>query len=286
MFQDHDPVDRALHSLRSQAWTGNPVNPKLEETLMQEFAKNQAPRRFMKMPVWAAATLGILLAGGAATGTVAMVRSWLVTVQIGDQQYQFQTDDSGEGTIQVQTEDGRTANVHVQRVDGDNGAAETNVNVDVSGNGTSEQRVMKFATGGAGKADRFASVEDLAGTEPIASWAGADGQNYAAHLVPQKAGETQSLFITSTAANGAQTVRRLSDLPAILFAGGATTEVTPGKDGLVTVRIANGEGNVNVMKFMLGGPTDASARMAGEHIQVDPKAGQIRINGNSPAEED
>ena len=47
-----------------------------------------------------------------------------------------------------------------------------------------------------------------------------------------------------------------------------------------------GEGNVNVMKFMLGGPTDASARMAGEHIQVDPKAGQIRINGNSKPDED
>ncbi len=286
MHHDHDPVDRALQSLRSQAWTGNPFNPQLEEKLMQEFTKNQSPRTFMKMPVWIAATLGVLLAGGAATGTVALVRSWLVTVQIGDQQFQFQTDESGEGTMQVQTEDGRTANVHVQRVEGDNGAAETNVNVDVEGNGTSEQRVMRIATGGAGKAERIASVEDLAGTEPIASWAGADGTNYAAHLVAQKDGELQTLFIATTTADGTQTIRRITDLPAILFAGGATTEVTPGKNGEVTVRIANGEGNVNVMKFMIGGPSDAAARMADQHIQVDPKAGQIRINGNRPAEED
>lgn len=286
MFQDHDPVDRALQSLRSQAWTGNPLNPKLEEKLMQEFAKSQTPRTFMKMPVWVAATLGILLAGGAATGTVAMVRSWLVTVQIGDQQFQFQTDESGEGTIQVQTEDGRTANVHVQRVDGDNGTAETNVNVDVSGNGTSEQRVMKFATGGAGKPDRIATVEDLAGTEPIVVWGYDDGHSCAAHLVSQGDGQPQKFFWVTTSADGTKTVRHIADIPAVLFEGGAKTDVTPGKDGEITLHIANGQGNVNVMKFMIGGPTDASARMANEHIQVDPKAGQIRINGNSKPDED
>lgn len=253
---------------------------------MQEFAKNQSPRTFMKMPIGIAACVGVLLAGGAATGTVALVRSWLVTVQIGDQQFQFQTDESGEGTMQVQTEDGRTANVHVQRVEGDNGAAETNVNVDVAGNGTNEKRVMRIATGGAGKAERIASIEDLAGTEPIVVWDNDDGGSFAAHLVSQGENQPRKFFWVSTTTDGAKTVRHIADLQAELFTDGAKTEVTPGKNGEVTVRIANGEGNVNVMKFMIGGPTDAAARMADQHIQVDPKAGQIRINGNRPVDED
>src|SRR5436305_1830870 len=126
MKNDHDLVDSALTSMRSRQWTGETYNHKLEETLMQEFAKNPNGRRFSKLPTWFIACAGVLLVGGAATGTVALVRSWMVTVQIGDKQYQFQTDDNGEGTLQVQTDDGRTANIQVKHVDGDNGQQETN----------------------------------------------------------------------------------------------------------------------------------------------------------------
>src|SRR5215813_3706115 len=119
MHHDHDPVDSALNSLRSQSWAGSPHNNQLEEKLMQEFDRNQSARRFGRMPLWLVACAGVLLVGGAATGTVALVRSWLVTIQIGDKQYQLQTDDSGRGSLTVQTDDGKTANIQVQRVDGD-----------------------------------------------------------------------------------------------------------------------------------------------------------------------
>lgn len=283
MKNDHDPVDSALSSLRSCEWTGDSYNHQLEERLMQEFAKNPNGRRFSKVPAWLVATAGILLVGGAATGTVALVRSWMVTVQIGDKQYQFQTDANGEGDLQVQTEDGKTANVHLQTIEGDNGQHEMNVNVDVAdaNNNTNEQQIMRVVrkSGGAGgEPVSDATVADLAGTAPAATW-NADGKSYAIHLVSGGAGTPIILFLVTNNADGSQVIRKVTDLPGQLNAGVAP-EVSADGSGFITLKFDH-DGNVNVMKFKVTSAASNDGTLpANDHIQIDPAAGQIRINGN------
>jgi hypothetical protein len=226
----------------------------------------------------------VLLVGGAATGTVALVRSWMVTVQIGDKQYQFQTDDSGEGTMQVQTDDGRTANIHVKHVDGDNGQQETNVNVDVAdaNNNTSEQKIMKVVRASAGSRGTEpasnATIADLAGTEPSATW-NANDKSYAIHLVSGDAGTPIKLFLVTTNADGSQTVRKVTELPGQLNFGDKP-EVSAEGDGMITLKFSH-DGNVNVMKFKVTSAHSSDGTLPENgHIQVDPAAGQIKINGN------
>ena len=252
---------------------------------MQEFAKNPNGRRFSKVPTWLLATSAILLVGGAATGTVALVRSWMVTVQIGDKQYQFETDMNGEGDLVVQTEDGKTANVHVKHVEGDGGQQETNVNVDVSdaNNNVGEQQIMRVVkrSGSAGEPGGNATVADLAGTAPSATW-NADGKSYAIHLVSGAAGTPITLFLVTTNADGSQVIRKVTDLPGQLNAG-VTPEVSADGTGFITLKFAH-DGNVNVMKFKVTSAESSDGSLpANDHIQIDPAAGQIRINGNSPS---
>lgn len=280
MNQDHDPVDSALNSLRSQSWTAGSFNPQLEERLMQEFGKNPS-RRFTKLPTWVIAVAGVLLAGGAATGTVALVRSWFVTVQIGDKQYQLQTDENGRAEMVVQSDDGKTTNIQIQRVEGEAGD-ETNVQVNVDDANQQTEKVVKMVRrsgAGAGPEQNF-SAADLAGTQPTATWSIAAGATKAVHFVPQDGGGVR-LFMVTTDADGSQKIRRLAELPAQLNLAGQTPQISHGSDGTVTLTFGADGGNKRVLKFR-DREVSGDAPPADGPVQVDTGSGTIRINANPP----
>ncbi len=284
MHSDHDPIDSALSSLRSREWTGIPYDPELQEKLMQEFDQNRSVRRFSKLPTWFIAVAGVLLVGGAATGTVALVRSWLVTIQIGDKEYQLQTDQNGQGSLTVQTDDGKTANIHVQRVEGDAGDR-TNVQVTVGDDNQQTQKVVEMVRGGGAGADagKSYSAADLAGTAPAASWTTPDGATKSIHLVAQDNGAAR-VFTVKTQADGSQTVRRLAELPAKLNLAGQTPEVTHESDGAITLTFASDGGNKRVLKFR---DREVSGNApAGGPVQIDEGSTTIRVNANPPKDEE
>ena len=124
-----DPVDRALESLRSQRWTGDPNKTELEERLMGAFNTPQ-PSRFNKYRALLIA-LAVVLVGGAgfaATGGAAALKRILVSISVGGEVNQFEMDADGEGTFTFEAEDGSQATVHVQ--------SQTDVEPELGGEGT------------------------------------------------------------------------------------------------------------------------------------------------------
>lgn len=286
MYSDHDPVDSALETLRSATWTGHSFNPQLEEKLMQEFMKNPSPRRFSKLPTWLIAVAGVLIAGGAATGTVALVRSWLVTVQIGDKEYQLQTDDSGRAEMIVQTDDGKTTNIQIQRVEGDAGD-ETNVQVNVDDANQQTEKVVQMVrrSGGGAESGATFTAADLAGTQPVATWTSPSGVTKAVHFVPQGDSGAVRIFTVTTKADGSQLIRRLAELPAKLNLAGQTPEVSHDSNGTVTLTFGADGGNKRVLKFRDRESSDGSPLTEGP-VKVDPGNATIRINTNPSQDDD
>jgi hypothetical protein len=287
MRNDHDPVDSALESLRSATWTGNSFNPQLEEKLMQEFMKNPSPRRFSRLPTWFIAVAGVLIAGGAATGTVALVRGWFVTVQIGDREYQLQTDENGRAEMVVQTDDGKTANIQIQRTDGEAGD-ETHVQVNVDDANQQTEKVVQMVrrtSAGAEPAESYTAA-DLGGTQPAATWNLPSGATKAIHFVPQGDSGAVRIFTVTTNADGSRSIRRLAELPARLNLAGQTPEVTHDANGTVTLTFAAGEGQKRVLKFREQESTDDGATLGEGPVQVDPAKATIRINTNPPGDDE
>lgn len=104
-MSDHsDPVDRALQSLGGRQWTGNAVNPELEQRLMQSFGTRPATsllaRHRVLIPV--VAILAVATAGFAAVGGMELIKSWFMTVAVNGNVVhtgEIVTDENGQATI-------------------------------------------------------------------------------------------------------------------------------------------------------------------------------------------
>jgi len=122
-----DPLDSTLEILRSREWKPEAHRSKLEEKLMQEFNHKPPSHRFGKHPVLMAA-LAVLVLGSAAfaaTGGVALVKNWIVSVTIDGQKVDTEVTDVYED------EDGTT---HMTLDMGDAGQAELAIEQEGEGN--------------------------------------------------------------------------------------------------------------------------------------------------------
>ena len=84
MHEETDLFDSALQALQAREWNRENHKKQLEEKLMREFNVRPASRRFGRHPLLLA-TLAVLVVGSmgfAATGGIALVKDWFVTVYI------------------------------------------------------------------------------------------------------------------------------------------------------------------------------------------------------------
>lgn len=105
MRKNMDPVDRALESLRGREWPVNQLDPQLENKLMRSFESHKTVPLFrghrVLFPV-----LGLLLVAGvsfAATGGIALIQSWFVTVTVDGQTetHEVAANEDGGATFSV-----------------------------------------------------------------------------------------------------------------------------------------------------------------------------------------
>lgn len=127
MYDNPDPTDRALASLRSQHWTGEPHKVELEEKLMKMYRAKNLSFHIGQHRVLTT-LLAVLLIGGvgfAAAGGVEAVKTLFVTVRLlGPNGEVYETIDvepieyeDGAATAVIDMGDGQQATLELQKVD-------------------------------------------------------------------------------------------------------------------------------------------------------------------------
>jgi len=80
-----DPVEDALRSIGGRNWPGDDYNHNLENRLMREFNTRSTTTSFLARHRVLLPALAVLIVAGvgfAATGGIAMIQSWFVTVSV------------------------------------------------------------------------------------------------------------------------------------------------------------------------------------------------------------
>jgi hypothetical protein len=256
MMNPKDPVDQALEALRSQEWAApEPFNPELENRLMQAFNKPPAQSRFTR-PSALALALAVLAVGGvtfAATGGVAKLRSLLLRVEINGQVTEVELDGNGETTFEVDTEDGGTATVHIQTTNSPDQCQTTRIEVTARGDGTEDHEVVRVAK----RRIMTSSIrldytlDDLGDAKPYKQWTDEQDRLSALYLLPVEKGEGSRIFLVITEQHEEPKVHLVCATPRSLLEEGLEPDIQIGEDGLVTITLDNGEGEVQVMKAMI-----------------------------------
>jgi hypothetical protein len=201
--------------------------------------------------------LAILAAGGAtfaATGGVSKVKSWLrVRIDINGDISETALDENGEGTFTVETEDGGTATVQVKRLaDGEN-AEMTQIDLSMMADevDSDAQRVIEMEAIISGTADDQIEYsledQDLEGAEPVAEWTDPDGRTYELYILPGEDGVGSRVVWVNTQ-DGEATVALIATADFPLLGEGLEPEIEINDDGLVTITLDDGEGNVEVIE--------------------------------------
>lgn len=223
MSTDHDPVDRALESLRHSSWTPSNPNPLLEEKLMQEFSKNRTSRFVARRPALVAACAVLLVGGGtfAAAGGIDLIKSLFVTVDINGEPVQLELqpvgDNTYEGALDTEMADGRQAKIRVKRVENGPTELKTHVNVNLSDEESitendSRMEIRKGFNMGTDPGETF-TMDDVGDAQPVHEWTNAAGQGRSLYLIETDDGKVSAFSVTTTA-DGTAVVRRLAQLPA------------------------------------------------------------------------
>jgi hypothetical protein len=228
---------------------------------MQEFSQNRSPRFISRRPALVAACAIVLIGGGAfaAAGGIDLLKRYFVTVDVGGQALHLELQPTGEhsqeGSLDTQLADGRQAKIQVQRTDAGENQQKMQVRVNLTGEGTqtesdSEIAIRRSANVGADSNTTY-TVADLGDAEPAHEWTNSQGEGRALYLIPNDDGQLR-IFSVRTAADGAKTVRMLTQLPSAMGFEG-TPEVTTGANDTITLTWGSGDGdahNRRVIKLM------------------------------------
>ncbi len=270
MNHDHDPVDSALKSLRSRAWTAESFNPKLEEKLMQQFNRNEPGRAFVRRPSWALA-LGILFVGGvtfAAAGGIEKIRSLFVTVEVDGEGMQVElqpvSEDTYEGTLETETQDGRQASIQVSKTQSAEEGDSMQVHVNVTGDGAEDEQVEHICRQRQViKEPQVIDAAELDGLEPIHEWTDAEGNDRALYKIDR---EGQSdLVIATTLDDGSIAAHLVAPLPVAIEIP-ADPVASVDEDGTLSLTWDDGAGEERVIKLRLN--SEAPAADAEGKVQV------------------
>ncbi len=251
MLPDHDPVDRALESLRVSSWTPTNPNPLLEEKLMQEFSKNRTSRFVARRPALVIACAAFLIGGGAfaAAGGVDLIKRLFVTVDIAGTPVQLELqpvgDNTYEGSLDTQIGEGRQAQIHVKRVEAHPNELNTQVHVNVTDGGAQIENESHVAIG---KSFNFGpessttyTAADLGEAEPVHEWTAANGDGRAIYLIPTDDRQIRVFSVTTTT-DGTASVKMLTKLPAGMGFD-ETPEVAVDDNGMITMTWGSEEGD-------------------------------------------
>ncbi len=132
MMDSPDPVDHAMYSLRSEAWTAQPLTFEKEKHLMQKAHAPIHDNFRMVRRVLVALVAIIAVAGGAlaATQGVGTFRTWLFDIEVGPEtNAKILVADGQSGTMIIEREDGSITEIEAKATGLEEGGARANVTV-------------------------------------------------------------------------------------------------------------------------------------------------------------
>lgn len=131
MTQNVDPVDEALHVLRSRDWNVPDHRARLKETLMQEFEPQRAASRRRRTLIAAGACVVALGSVGFVAADRMGLLPWHVTTEVNGKvvdQRDVTPDENGQASFTVDTERGAADVIVTQSPDG-----QKQISVELSG---------------------------------------------------------------------------------------------------------------------------------------------------------
>ncbi len=287
MKTEHDSLDLALSSLRSQQWNGAAFDPELEEKLMKNFGVRGTLPRFVLHPAFTLGLAILAIGGGAfaATGGLAKLSGWLYRVTINGREVTLVAADGKPASMTFETADGKTGTIHLMKTEVDGGEK---VAAAVIAHGPSTCEETKFEAlrsvwtsqaDGATTSLNIGEVDPavLGEAEPRHTWTMPDGQAGALYAIRDADG-LGTLYLKLTGAGNVSKVRKLVTLPAAVSAGLDDMQVTTDADGNATLISETADGQKRVIKLRTStkmhiAPGDAAPK----ELNLDTPSGPVQI---------
>ncbi len=277
MPREFDPVDRALDTLRSDAWTPASTNQELEDKLMQKFSHSNSGFKMRSHPLVMVAA--VLLVGGVTFAGVAQLRSWLVEVDVNGQKTYVEIGENDRQTMTFETEDGGTATVQISQ-DSSEGEDTTTVRLQVDNDDSVEEEVAvaKRRVMQDGAAQEF-GIEILGDAQAAHAWDTDEASNEL-YLIESKDGSSMDLYLATTEKGAETVVRLVASPPASMFDGAEPRFRVDGP--ALTMTLDDGNGREAVLKFLVATSMDEIGDLGNRDMNVGTPDGEIRVRVSVP----
>lgn len=285
MYDNPDPIDRALASLRSQHWTGEPHKVELEEKLMKMYRAKNLSFHIGQHRVLTT-LLAVLLIGGvgfAAAGGVEVVKTLFVTVRIlGPNGEVYETTDvepieyeDGAATAVIDMGEGQQATLELQRVDPEDlledggvavGEEMAVMTITLDGppagahrDGGTEQTIdinMLATTETDGPVGQTSALRQIAQAEVMIPWVDGAGRPRELHLVrnaEDDIGTSFKIFSSRTLDGGEKVFDMIGLVPGVFAQATEVSSAEVDEYGVTTLTLLFEDGQERTLKFSTTG---------------------------------
>lgn len=279
MNGQHDPVDSAFDSLRSDDWSAQPFTKEMESQLMSQNSPNN---NSIAKPALLVPVVGILALGavGWASGGVEKLRTWFFDIEMEGANGTIVVPDGEEGTMIIERDDGTTTEIKVAANELDDGA-EANVTVRTTGEGFESENVYDVIKRSGPAAETNIPLAKLEGADIIGMWSDEDRaiDLYAAPVA--KGAEMMQLYVVTEGLGDNGERRVLAAPQASAFFRDADPQIDVDDLGVISIRFDTGD-EVSMFKFATTqGAIDASMNADGP-VRIDPDTGKVRVRVTQP----